>query len=732
MFIKKLALRAGIFAITISIFVAGCKNESEAPNDIPTVQLKGTDCLKETPTVLSNFLEGKSSDAELKAFWSCFRTALTTFKNRVEGSDPTRGYKATELRNFLQTNFLGGKAPDAIVINDEMLKQLMQIKRLLIGGEQAWITYSELNGLIKLFNDLEIVTIDLRPHMVALFKSKAEENPSPEVISAAVGQFESSMHHLGDIIAKNKVAYSFADLKSLLFEIDKIYQGRGRGTVFSRLIELIPLVSAVKGVLFSGVADSIRPNEWQGVFRLTGHLMSSVLRFELFISKASISNPVLLNEVDRLSVSIFSILGDAFSYREDKIIPSREVDKVIEEFAKQFKLPLDLTADKVKQLWSIVVDQVIPEYNTNINGFAVGELKRIELIFNEWLEVQMNLIGVSRPTLTGGIEEMNQLLSIHPLPVDEQGRIIFSNDPNLAWDMDTKTRLNLMRTLIGPLVQAFAVDSFRRVNKIGLNRDEFEVAYAAIKPFLVLLDIVEEDNTTLGARIFEEADLFVPRASGDFILNFFEVVEYAHLVLAGVDTGKSLVQELQRVCVKETNPNPLESVNAPCFRKNYRPLFYQSYSNMPLMVNYFKSLSDKNWAKTLKGMEVTNRDEGAADTPVINADIYEIGILNQYIEVIMRRFDIDRNGVLDTKEGLAAFPLFQNVIAKILDADPKEDEKDVRALFTYMLRYGEPPDPGNPITLIRFLNWKWSESKWKFEADRGIILKILSSLSAQN
>ncbi|MEK6554870.1 MAG: hypothetical protein AABZ31_06510, partial [Bdellovibrionota bacterium] len=727
----KLACYAGFAGLGIALVVAGCKNEETAPSNIPNVQLKGTDCLTETPAVIENYLNGRSSDDELRRFWACTQTALTTFKNRVVGSDPTRGYKATELRNFLQANFLGGNGPDAIIINDELLKQFMQLKRLIVGGHQDWITYKEINQSIELFGRFREMTIGLRPHITTLFKSKSEQSPDPEKVAIGLEKFQAVMLELGDIIAKNQVAYTFADLKSFMIEVDKIYRGRGNGDDFARIIEMIPLISSAKNLLFGGFAESIRPSEWKGVFRFGGHLLSAGLRLKLYINKDSVTNAVLLNEVDRLGITFFSILSDAFSYRPDKIIPSADVASVIKEFAKQFDLPLELTAEKTAELWVILVDKIIPEYNYNVAGFSHDELKRLEFIFNEWLEVQMSLIGISRPLLTNGVEEMKSLLSIHPLPVDELKRIIFSNDPNLVWDMETKTRLNLMRAAIGPVVQAFAADSFRRVNKIGLIQKEFEQAYNAIKPFLVLLDIVEEDNTTLGPRIFQEADLFVPRSNGDFVLNFFEVVEYAHLVLAGVDTGKALVTDLQTICVEEANPDPMHSVNAACFRKNYRPLFYHRYSNMPEMVKFFKTLNDKDWAKTLKGMEITNRDDGASDLPVFNSDIYEMGVLGQYIEIIMQRFDVNHDGVLDTKEGLTAFPLFQNVIAEMLGADPKEDEKDVRALFTYMLRYGEPPNPSNPISLLRFLNWKWSESKWKFAADRGIILKILSSLTTK-
>lgn len=720
--------RAFVAFLILSLAIVGCKNEEVAPSSIPTVSLKGTDCLKETPTVVKNFINGTSSDHEVAGFWDCAQTALTTFRMRVEGTDP-RGYKSTELRRFLQINFLGGNAPDAIRINDELLKQLMQLKRLIVGGQNEWLTYQEVGQIIAVFSELKAITIELRPYMKILFKSKKQDLPDTEVMARAVQTFELAMLRLGEIVAKNNVAYSFRDLTSLLLELDRIYRERENGDDFARLAELVPLMSSVKAFLFSGVSERIQGHEWKGVFRLAGHVMSAVTRIRLYINSKSFEDPLLLNEVDRLGLSLFSVLQDAFSYRADQVIPNADMGKIVEEYAKQFPLPLNLTAEKAMELWEVLVDKVIPEYGTNVPGFSLSELGRVDAIFNEWLEVQFFLVGVDRPQLTRGVEEMKALLDSHPLPVDQNGRIVFSNDPHLKWDMATMTRMNLMRAGMGPVLQAFAVDTFRRANKIGLNKEEFEKAYAAIKPILVLLGIVKETDTTLGPRILQEADLFVPRSNGDFILNFFEIVEYAHLVLAGVQNGKLIVADLQQACAKASNPDPSSSVNADCFRKNYLKLFKTNYSNMPQMVSYLSGLQEKDWQKTLKGLEATNREGGASNNPVANSDIYEMGILMQYIEVIMQRYDVNQDGFLATSEGLAAFPLFKKVIADILGADPEEDEKDVRALFTYMLRYGSPPSPSDPISLIRFLNWKWSESKWKFSADRGVILKILSSLA---
>lgn len=722
-----------ISLILVLLMTSSCKNEDIPKSTVPEVSLKGTDCLKDTTDILEHYVNGVATPYEVNAFWNCFYSAITTFKTRVEGSDPVRGYKSTELRRFLETNFLGGDKPDAIKISDSLLAQFMQVKRLLIGGRSEYLTNAELNHLLNLFNELKGLTQELRPYIKVLFKSKKGEELDPDVVSVASDKFEEVLYEVGTIIAKQKVSYSLDDFKTFALELDKIFQARGNGDAFKKVAEFVPLIKAAKGVLFAGQKDVIGADEWNGLFRFAGNAFSISMRFSLFLGPDSMKTVPMLNEVHRMGRSVFMILNDAFARRPDHTIPNSDFDNLFAEYAAKYPLPMNLTLPRVKELWANLVDKIIPEYGTNEPGWSASELKRLENEFENCIGVQFYLIGSPRLGVAlEAIEEMKGVLNTFVLPLDSLKRIVFIRDPNAVWDEASKTKLNLLRLAIRLLMQANTADPIRRQTLGGVDEKEFNAAYAAAKPFLVLLDVVKENDTELGPRIFQEANMFTTRANGDKFINFYEVLEYAHFVHSGIGTGKLMRASLTAPAVGSNAPlcaNTSDSVDVKCFRAHYRQLFSQSYSNMPKMVSYLSGLKEKDWKKVLAGLEKTQRSEGPVDTPIANGDIYEIGVLFQYIEIVMLRFDADQNGVLDLNEGLTAFPVFQTIIASILNVDPVDDVKEVRALFTYMLRYGEPPNPGKPLTLLRYLNWKWSEKSWKLQADRGIILKILSSLS---
>ncbi len=721
--------------ITAALIVTlSCKNEDTPRVTVPIVSLKGTDCLQNSPDIMENYVNGKASEYEVNAFWTCFRGAISTFMNRVEGSDPKRGYKATELRRFLETNFLGGDKPDAIKINDELLSQFMHVKQLLIGGHELYLTQRELNRLIELFEELRGMSQELRPYIKVLFQTKKDQKPDPDVVGLAAVKFEDILIRVGSLIAKQKVTYKLSDFKSFLNELNSVFERRGNGDGLKKAAEFVPLISAAKAVLFPGDSGVIGPDEWDGLFRFGGHAFSTSMRFGLFLGEDSMKTAAMLNETQRMGRSVFMILNEAFARRPDHIIPSSAFDNLFEEYAKKYKLPLNISLAQMQNLWSTLVDKILPEYGTNVPGWSLAEMKRLETEFENFISVQFYLIGNERVGQgVEAIEEMKGVLDTYVLPMDSMRRIIFLRNPAAVWDIYSKTKYNALRVAIRLVMQAYTADPIRRHNLGGVNEKEFDAAYTAIKPFLVLLDVVKENDTELGPRIFREANLFTTRANGDTQINFYEVIEYAHFVHSGINTGKLLRADLVGDPADPSTalcPHTDDAIDVHCFRQHYRDLFSRDYANMPKMVEYFATLNAKDWKTALTGLETTNRTGGATQTPIENNDIYEMGVLLQYIEVLMIRFDVDQNGYLDLQEGLTALPLFQVVIAGIMGVDPVADAKEVRALFTYMLRYGEAPNPAKPLTILRYLNWKWSEKSWKLTADRSIILKILSSLSA--
>ena len=156
-----------------------------------------------------------------------------------------------------------------------------------------------------------------------------------------------------------------------------------------------------------------------------------------------------------------------------------------------------------------------------------------------------------------------------------------------------------------------------------------------------------------------------------------------------------------------------------------------NFAHMPLYLKYASTLSDKRWRKDIKNIETINRDEGAANTPILKSDYIETWVLTQYLETMILRFDKNRSGQIEIREAFKLLWHFRSVLGNILGLNPDDDEDyaEMESFFTYSLKYGEMPNFEEPITQLRYENWKIKKAKWSLAADRGTLLAVLAFIA---
>lgn len=715
-----------VLTTTIGAFVVSCANENQPYYTIPTVQLKGSNCLKGATEIVSRYMKGEAQEKEVEGFWDCASFAIKTFQEKVEGNNPA-GYAATELRDFLERYFLGGNEKDALKIEDPLLKEIMEVKRLFVGGNAEFITRAELEKGMELIQEFRGISVRLLPHVRLIFYQNNGEVPSGAEVDAAAAQIETAFEQIGGIFAASGVPYDFARLDELLKQVDRLFKRHDKSDTFEGFNKYIPLVARIKSILLNSTTERILGGEWKAACSAIGRGFSLYLRGYFFLNAKSLFDLSRLDQFEKMGRMAVELFKEAFTRRNNEPIALEETDALIDEWQKIAELPFGLKVDHFKSMWRTVVDKILSGASKTPTGLALVEVEKLDVEFTDWLNIQRWLLGATghQPRNDSLVEMQALLATPWPLSTDIEGRLLFHPDFLGQWNVEAMSRMNWLRALFRLVVLAYTQDPMRRDRLTGLDKSEFDEAYADLKPFLVALGLIEDSNTTFGERVMREAGLFTSRGNGDAILNFKEVVEYVHYVLSGIDTGELFVERVAPEC-----PVIDDAIQAPCFRAAFRKYFNERYAHLPLMVSYASTLDDKGWSKMIKALELANREEGAANTPVKTSDIYEMGILLQYIETVMLRFDVDLNGAIDLREGLAALPLFENVLAEFAGMDPKKDAKDIRAIFTYMLKYGEPPDKKNILSLLRYLWWRMNEKSWKVNADRGVILQILSSLSS--
>jgi hypothetical protein len=319
----------------------------------------------------------------------------------------------------------------------------------------------------------------------------------------------------------------------------------------------------------------------------------------------------------------------------------------------------------------------------------------------------------------------NVLSTPWSISLDSRDRLILNGDTKTPTNLAASTQLNWSRGLFSFLYRAYSQSKDDVTINTGLSRAELHKAYVDLKSILVALDLIEKDDKDFDKRLYRDTGLFMPVSDGNDYIGLNELIEYLHFVLAGKSAGQVFIDDANSKCRIDENNFDIE-----CFRKNLpaKASFY--FESLPFYLNYSNKLSSKNWERDIKSMERISRKDGATNTPIKNVDIMETFVLIQYIEVVMLRFDVDRSGDLDIVEGFKMLKLFKNIIGDLIGFDPDQNPAEFETIFTYILKYGGIPNSNDPLSSLRYFNWKnQPKSQWKIAADRGILLQILASIS---
>ena len=708
----------------LSIVLVSCAGEDDPYFEPSDVQFKGAGCLADTFSNFDQFIEGNLKNQEVAEFWDCVSTALVTIERRVVGSGQNGNFKSTELRGFIGTYFLKSEEPGGIVITNELLDEVMEVKRQFLGGSRLLLTREELATTKELVKEFKYLSIKINPYIRTLFWDDSSKKPGQKKISAAVTRFSEVLDRLGFLINRQNNAYEFSRFITLLEEIDKIFDKKDKE--LPDWVQYIPTFQKVKSLFLNSSEDRIDDGEWMSLAKVLGQGMSVFFRAKYYFSSETMYSLSTVPEFSLMYSSVDTIIREALDRRKDQgdnpVFSNDDFNGIIESLGEKDLLGDFLSAEDIKKLWSVLVDKVLTPDTRVEDGLAAKELDEAYNIFNNWYHTQRWLLG--EPKEDDLVAEMKEVLDTPwPYRTDSEGRLIFDDNKTLVPNIESTTQLNWERAAFDLVLRGYIEDPEERRTRRGLTKEELDIAFADIKPIFVQLGLIDADDDGFANSAYFQSSLFMPRSNGDFIFDFIEMIEYAHFVLAGIEMGGKFLDAMPPDCVinEETG-----DVDYQCWRVSFRELFADRYSNMPFMVDFMTNLPDKNFYKVMDGLESSTRDKGASKEIIKRSEIYEVGIFMQYIETLMFRFDHDRNLQLDISEGLEAVPLFTPQLKELVGID---SDKEVKIILTFMMKYGKPPNPSNPLSLLRYLHWRWTESKWKIKTDRWKIIQILSSLS---
>ncbi|MCB0362538.1 MAG: hypothetical protein KDD35_07445, partial [Bdellovibrionales bacterium] len=264
------------FVVLVGLLGIACSREEQAFDTPPVIEMKGSQCLKEMDQSIDKYVMGNSSEAEVNQFWNCLGHAFQMFAKRTKGSEEGL-YSAKELRNFLETFFLG-----EIRLSDDFLVEFMHLKRLFLGGSIQYVSLREIDESLVLFDKFRRLTLDLRPHIDllngTLYQNRIENHP--EELDLALREFSKIVGRFFSLIEEAHQEYEFENFKNLLLEVIDLVKGEDELRRKLFVVQLVPLLSQLKNQLVGSPLDKILAHQWKPMAEILSEVFGLWIRYE--------------------------------------------------------------------------------------------------------------------------------------------------------------------------------------------------------------------------------------------------------------------------------------------------------------------------------------------------------------------------------------------------------------------------------------------------------------------
>jgi hypothetical protein len=685
-------------------------------------------CLNTAGANAQAFLAGTIARSDWDATFSCATSSLNMFTRFVISSDPS-GYTKADIQSFVG-KFLLTNAP----VTDALVEAGFQLKAAVLGGTDQIFTNDEINKFVTLINLLQTESDALLPMM------GVAHNDYSGLFSLADAE-AASLARIGAAIPGGSQTFTWTALQTLLNEVGKIV-----GQPAPQIASYVPVA---KAIALGGDPTGIGGTEWVSTLTTIGSYLAAGLpiygvdmnSFGSLGIAGSFLNQVLARGATAFGQTMALNGGALPLSRLNSLLealPSAwftvDLKGVIEPtiatvFTKLFPsaIPLSIDPQSLSTLttlmstWSneqVALEAIFNSQNLDPDGVVPEAFVDASV---SWAQ--------GRDAATTAAASKLAYLAAHYVPLfkgDDQ-EITYT-----AWEthsLNDMTKILWMRSAAELLLTAYAGGPTSLANVIQL--ETFVNDFMGIALAFKLVQPADPTNpNALPDKRFFEADTFTFSANGDFHLDIDEGV----YLVAGLYSAALLSNRIRAgtepTCALATQPSqePLgwqwQDIN--CFRQIFFGQYELFWQHFPHLVAYMATLTAAQRDQMRVNIENAGRLHGTTDSTIASFDIQSMAGAMQYVETLIMRFDADQDQTLDVAESLAAFPVFDNFLAKNIKCIypnnsliNTSNQSMMEAIFTDIISTGTLPST-SVGGMIDFLVWWAGEGlgTWKYNADR--------------
>lgn len=747
-------------ATGLVITLTSCGIALNEGNGNPNTNLKlsdgGTDCIEHSLPKIERYFKSEGTSQETQESWACLSLALEVFKENVTGQNPNY-YTPEELRTFLQTYFLGD-----IKLTDKFLEEAFRLKQIILGGDRRQLTKAEIVRAQDAIQLLRGETVRLLPHLKIVLRKVEAGSPeaSNEKIQAAKIALNEMTTVLGQIFDYTDNVYTMDHAKALLQEMQALFAQSGSSwTGPAVAIEHLDTFFVFKSFLLEGTDAVIFQKEWGKILRLVSQLYGSYLQYEYLVKPASdMLHGLGLKYFHTLLDEGFGVLQTAIDNKSTKVIPFETLDKVVEQLYFLKVISPDFMQDNtLKGLFRTVIGKV---YQPAVNGvrpitsglnlpaldlmrkdfYGFAEMQSVYDVIESDVTAKGEALTYQKlkdnwPAKGTRADHLNQIRTLlnqaKPQMWDDQFRVVYDDSAfELPMTPVKFTEMNWRRMLIFILARGYA-ETGEAVESTGLRPvEDFQSLYWDFRLLAHELEFLDKNDSDIWKSTAEESMIFFLASDGKVPVSIAEGYDFLGLALGSGKISSPIFKEMREEC-KHTGE--LDAFGEPLVEVEcYRGLLYDNFTKyfeaLPGWALAVSKLTGDKLEKFKSNLEYVTLDNVKdLKLGVKSGDIGTTASVFQYGESIFWKFDKNKDGKLNYPEtGDEAFKLFHEFLAIAAKEDGLTSEGDLRALFTYLLRYKRTPQ-----TLpqkAEFLWWKLNKGSWKYEVSRTDVIDIIAAM----
>lgn len=646
-------------------------------------------------------------------------------------------------------------------VSPKLIDEAMKLKKVYFGGTENNITSQDFERGKKKVATLKVVVEKFMPfyslYALEWDRSNFDNNAALQFFKDAETSLNESAVSLGTLFEDS---YSINSLKALLQEIDRLYPPTVSADQQSRAAQMqkyLPLVEDVKNIVFSEKDSLIKKNQWSGFLQYGARFYNAFLFYTYFVEKEKSGTMIYTSSFKRLIDQSMAVLTDVLKGKKNKALSLAEVNLILQRLLEVEVIPPGLTPQALDQVVKVTLNRLLWPAEDRLKGSVPNALNLATLanISKEaqiWSETEMYLLSLAAQpvspanlksqiaktlkrtdiseSLRTGLKETTMMVAGPTAQtVDAEGRLIISNIVPQAYDGFSLARTNLNRTLGRLLIRSAITDRGRLDRYEGVNVSEAQVVFDWVKPVVIQAGLLDETNTTFVESRFREANIFSAHSNGDGYVNFAEMTDLVGMIISGIAINSMFRKDIELACVGNAPIDFKTTVTERCLRKVYIEQTANYMTATPEYTQFFKRVDMNDLEVFLENILKAAGHVPNKQNLVLLMDADLSPHVLQYLEMTIAKYDANKDGRISVLEAKAAFSSFRGLLKEVTKDQTLIKEKDLEALFMYILHYGKPPE-GVSDFIFKWLPWKRNPEKWEaISADRRILGGILGTIA---